>query len=67
MFVHSIMVDGKNYERLKNLIAELKKIETIGHGFDHNNSRAYVIYATKNLSELLKSNGFTLSRAVRQI
>lgn len=65
MFVHTITVDEKNYERLKEFIAKLEETEAISHGFGHNNSRAYVIYATKDLSNLINPWDFRFT--VRQV
>lgn len=65
MFSHSVTVDEKNCERLKELVLELEKTEFIDRGFGHINSRVYIIYATRNLSEELKKHGFIFT--VRQI
>lgn len=65
MYIHCVRVYQTNYNKLMELVAELEKTEILSHGFGHNNPRAYMIYATKDLSEVLRNKSFTFK--VRQV
>ena len=61
-FSFGIWLVGKTKEDIKSLVDGLKDLGITEMGFGHNNSRTWVVWTDKDISEFIKQKGFKFSK-----